>query len=81
NDVLPAERFGDHVADYARLLAGVSPDSVTTAKRQLWGDLLHDDPRSSVERSKELIDEMMQRPDYLEGVKAMRDKRPPRFTR
>jgi hypothetical protein len=34
-----------------------------------------------VERSKELIDEMMQRPDYLEGVKAMRDKRPPRFTR
>ncbi|MEZ5409464.1 MAG: enoyl-CoA hydratase-related protein [Acidimicrobiales bacterium] len=81
NEVLPPDRFRDHVTGYARLLAGVSPDSVTTAKRQLWGDLLHDDPRSSVERSKELIDEMMQRPDYLEGVKAMRDKRPPNFIR
>jgi enoyl-CoA hydratase/carnithine racemase len=80
NAVVPADRFEAQVAFYARALAAASPDSVTTAKRQLWGDLLHDDPRAAVEHSKELIGAMMQRPDYLEGVAAMREKRPPRFT-
>ena len=81
NDVVPVDQLADRVATYARLLATVSPASVATAKRQMWGDLLHDDPRSAVESSKELIGEMMQQPDYLEGVAAMREKRQPRFTR
>jgi enoyl-CoA hydratase/carnithine racemase len=81
NAVLPPERFAEHVASYAALVAAASPDSVATAKRQLWDDLLHHDPRAAVERSKALIGEMMQRPDYYEGVAAMREKRPPRFTR
>lgn len=81
NAVLPPADFDAHVARFARLLAAASPDSVTTAKRQLWGDLLHLDPRSAVEQSKLLIGEMMQRPDYTEGVTAVREKRAPRFTR
>jgi enoyl-CoA hydratase/carnithine racemase len=81
NDVVPREELAGRVAAYATLLAEASPDSVTTAKRQLWGDLLHDDPRAAVERSKELIGQMMQRPDYTEGVAAMRERRTPRFTR
>lgn len=80
NAVLPRAAFDEHVAGYAAMLAGLSPDSVTTAKRQLWGDVLHHDPRAAVEASKALIGEMMQQPDYLEGVAAMREKRPPRFT-
>ena len=79
NAVVPREAFDAKVTEYAQLLAAVSPDSVTTAKRQLWGDVLHHDPRAAVEHSKELIDVMMQRPDYLEGVAAMREKRPTRF--
>ena len=35
-------------------------------------------PRSS--DSKALIDRMMQLPDYVEGVAAMRERRAPRFT-
>lgn len=81
NAVLPREEFAAHVDRYAHLLASVSPDSVTTAKRQLWGDLLHDDPRAAVEQSKALIGDMMQRPDYAEGVAAQREKRPANFTR
>jgi len=81
NRVVPAEDFDALITDYAKMLATVSPHSVTTAKRQLWGDLFHDDPRAAVESSKELIGEMMQQPDYTEGVKAMREKRMPRFDR
>ena len=81
NDVVPREEFAERVGFYAHALAAASPDSVTTAKRQLWGDLLHHNPLASVEHSKTLIGEMMQRPDYAEGVAAMAQKRPPRFTR
>ena len=81
NAVVPPEQFRETVASYATMLAAASPASVSTAKAQLWGDLLHDDPRASVEHSKELIGAMMQQPDYLEGVAAMREKRPPRFGR
>jgi len=80
NAVVPRADFDAKVAFYAGLLARVSPDSATTAKRQLWGDLLHDDPRAAVEESKALIDRMMQLPDYVEGVAAMQERRAPRFT-
>ena len=69
------------MAFYAKALAEASPDSVTAAKRQLWGDLLHHDPHAAVENSKALIGEMMQRPDYTEGVAAIREKRRPHFAR
>ena len=59
----------------------MSPTAVSTAKRQLWGDVLHADPRRAVEQSKELIGKLMNEPDYAEGVAAFLEKRPPRFVR
>jgi enoyl-CoA hydratase/carnithine racemase len=79
NRVLPPEEFAGAVAAYAAQVAAVSPAAATTAKRQLWGDLLHSDPRAAVEESKELIGLHMKGPDYAEGVAALREKRPPRF--
>ena len=81
NAVLPRPAFDERVAEYAAMLAAASPESVSTAKRQLWTDLLHGDPRASVEESKALIAKLMERPDYAEGVAALLERRPPRFTR
>jgi enoyl-CoA hydratase/carnithine racemase len=79
NRVLPREGFMAAVYEYARLFAAVSPDAVTTAKRQLWGDLLVPGPAAAVEDSKELIGQHMARPDYAEGVAALMERRAPRF--
>jgi enoyl-CoA hydratase/carnithine racemase len=81
NAVLAAEDFERHVADYAHQMAAMSPTAVSTAKRQLWGDLLQPSPRAAVEQSKELIGKLMNEPDYVEGVAAFLEKRAPRFTR
>lgn len=79
NRVFAAEDFAAGVADYARMLAGLSPEATTATKRQLYDDVLAMDPAASVERSTELIGELMGRPDYREGVRALVEKRPPRF--
>lgn len=79
NDVLPHEGFLSAVQDYARTLAAASPSAVTAAKRQIWGDLLRQDPAAAVEDSKELIGRHMQMPDYAEGVQAMQEKRAPKY--
>jgi enoyl-CoA hydratase/carnithine racemase len=80
NRVVPQGEFAATVASYAAMLAAASPASVLSAKRQLWGDLLHHQPHAAVAESKELIARMMREHDYLEGVKAAVEKRPPRFT-
>lgn len=79
NQVLPREAFMDAVYAYARLLAAASPAAVTTAKRQLWADVIELSPARSVETSKNLIGAHMQMPDYKEGVAAMMERRAPRF--
>lgn len=81
NRVFGPDDFEAGVADYARLLAGLSPRATTATKRQLYDDLLAADPAASVERSKVLIGELMAEPDYAEGVRALVEKRPPRFGR
>ncbi|MEV7379577.1 enoyl-CoA hydratase-related protein [Streptomyces lydicus] len=81
NKVLPADEFTKYVQEYAQLLAAASPEAVTTAKRQMWADVLHSDVRAAVEESKALIGTLMNRPDYAEGVAALLEKRPPRFGR
>lgn len=79
--VFAPEDFADGVARYAEMLARHSPEAVTATKRQLYQDVLESDPAASVERSKQLIGELMTYPDYPEGVRALIEKRPPRFGR
>lgn len=81
NRVLGPGEFPGAVADYARTLAGLSPTATTVTKRQLYDDLLASDPAASVNRSKELISELMTHPDYGEGVRALVEKRAPEFGR
>src|SRR5216683_3662674 len=81
NDVFPQPEFEQRVEKYAHMLAELSPDSISTAKRQLYGDLLHTNVREAIEQSKVLIAESMSRPDYAEGVAAFLEKRQPRFVR
>ena len=69
------------MADYAAMLAAASPEAVSTTTRRLWGDLLHGDPAAAVEGSKALIARLVRHPDYAEGVAALLERRPPRFTR
>jgi enoyl-CoA hydratase/carnithine racemase len=79
NAVLEQEDFLPAVTDYARTLAAASPVAVTTAKRQLYSDLLLADPARSVRQSKTLTGQLMKLPDYQEGVTALVEKRPPQF--
>jgi enoyl-CoA hydratase/carnithine racemase len=81
NRVLEPGDFEQGVTEYARMLAALSPEAVTTTKRQLYDDLLGADPSVSVERSKELIDTHLRMPDHAEGVRALIEKRAPRFGR
>jgi enoyl-CoA hydratase/carnithine racemase len=78
NRVLPREGFMEAVYEYARLLTAASPAAVTTAKRQIWDDVLQASPAAAVEASKDLIGRHMQMPDYKERVAAMMQRRAPR---
>lgn len=79
NGVLPPGELLDHTYAYARALATeVSPASLRETKRQIYGEL-HDDVGTAVRRSEALLDRMMGEPDYAEGVRAWRDRRPPDF--
>ncbi len=79
NRALPADEVLAHSVGYARRLATeVSPAGVAAAKAQLYADL-HGDVGTAVARSETLLDELVQGPDYAEGVRAHLEKRPPRF--
>jgi len=73
DDLLP------HTYDYARTLLSVSRGSLARTKRQTYTDL-HRDVGTSIEEAAALLEEMMTEPDFAEGVAAMTEKRPPRFS-
>ncbi|MEZ5141417.1 MAG: enoyl-CoA hydratase-related protein [Acidimicrobiales bacterium] len=80
NRVLPPEELLAATHDYAGTLATtISRRSLAETKRQVYVDWLRD-VGTSVEESKQLLDEMMGEPDFAEGVAALTAKRDPRFT-
>jgi len=80
NDVAPADEVLDRAYQVAAYIAhDVSPASATVAKRQLYAELLRNDVGAAVDSSKELIGQYMARPDFAEGVRALAERRPPRF--
>jgi enoyl-CoA hydratase/carnithine racemase len=79
NAVLPAEELMGHAQEYARNLAThVSPASLRETKRQVYRDL-HGGVGAAVEEGERLLRAMAKGPEYLEGVRALVEKRPPRF--
>jgi enoyl-CoA hydratase/carnithine racemase len=69
----------DATLDYARTIASeISPSSLATIKQQLWDD--HDRPLdASIADAYTLLDRMVGEGDFAEGVRALKEKRPPRF--
>lgn len=79
NRAVPGDELLDVTYDYARrLVTEVSPDATAVAKRQIYADL-HGDVGTAVHRAEELLEAMVTRPDFAEGVAALNEKRPPRF--
>ena len=79
NRTLPVEELLPTTLAYARMLATeISPASLRESKRQLYADL-HGDVGSAVAESERLLERMATEPDFAEGVRAWREKRPPRF--
>lgn len=79
NAALPAAEVLPHtVAVARRLAADVSPASLRVMKRQLWADL-SGSLDAACRTAQGHLDRMIGSPDFVEGVAALRDKRPPRF--
>jgi enoyl-CoA hydratase/carnithine racemase len=69
----------DETLAYARAIADeISPSSLRTIKQQLWDD--HERPLpASIDDAYALLDRMVGEPDFVEGVAALHEKRPPSF--
>ena len=79
NRIVDNEMLLTEVTEYARLMKDtVSPASLRTTKRQIYTDL-HRGVRQSVEESERLLEDMMKQQDYVEGVNAFIQKRPPKW--
>ena len=70
----------EETLDYARTIASeISPSSLATMKRQLWEDTTGRALPDSIDDAYALLDRMVGEPDFVEGVKALQEKRKPRF--
>lgn len=79
NRVLPAAEVLPAAQEYARALAAeLAPSSLRMIKAQLWGDLLGGLDASAT-ASVEMMLRSFEGPDFAEGVRALQEKRPPRF--
>jgi enoyl-CoA hydratase/carnithine racemase len=79
NEVWPREELLERTCAYARNLADhISPRSLAETKRQVYLDQ-HRGVGTSVTEAERLLNEMMTEPAFHEGVRALNEKRPPRF--
>jgi enoyl-CoA hydratase/carnithine racemase len=79
NRAVPAGDLDGVVAAYARTLATtVSPSSMAAAKAQLYADW-HRDVGTAVAESEARLEAMVREPDFLEGARALGERRPPAF--
>ncbi len=79
NEIVEASELMDHVYEYAYdMAARVAPSSLATTKRQIYLDQ-HRDVGTAVSESDRLLNEMIPSPDYLEGVRALTERRLPNW--
>lgn len=79
NAVLPRDELMPYTHDYVRkMITTVSPGSLRTTKRQIYADL-HRDVRAAIEDATMQLERMATEPDFVEGVSAFLEKRPPRW--
>jgi enoyl-CoA hydratase/carnithine racemase len=79
NAVVPPAELLPYTYNYVRtLIMNVAPGSLRETKRQIYSDL-HRDVRSAVADAAELLERMATESDFVEGVYAFLQKRPPRW--
>lgn len=79
NEVMESVVLMNHVNDYAHdMAARVAPSSLAVTKRQIYLDQ-HRDVGTSVAESDRLLADMVPSADYVEGVRALTERRTPRW--
>lgn len=80
NEAVPPDALMDRVLEYAKqLTTTIAPSSLRATKHQIYTDL-HEDASDSVKRSQRFMEQMMQGPDFKEGVAAFLEKRRAQFS-
>ena len=79
SDVFAPDELLPRALAYAEDMATrCAPSSLAVIKRQLYDDVLRNVHDASADAEK-LMHESMQRPDFIEGITAFFEKRPPNF--
>ena len=79
SEVVAPENLLPHAIAYAEdIAANCAPSSLAVIKQQVYGDTMTDVFEASAQAEK-LMGESMLRPDFIEGITAFFEKRPPTF--